>query len=237
MTNKRTFLVFANCAALCCGILLLGIYLFVPSEKEAESYHTLMEKAQNAKKESKTTPYHAKQERVGVLKEAFFIEGPHRHKLRLTASDAEMVFNHNSDDRTEIVEKMHHVKCAMQEELFYQLPDGREVIEQRDGKLLIRHEDPKKEESYVVRDAALKPMQIIRLMEANDADYYYTSDRFVASNVKLSRYIVPGHELVIGVDKRLKPVMSGVADNVEFSLSGKLNFKATKMKATFLRPL
>lgn len=239
MTRSRFFvqLVAINLVALLAVLSYLVVSMASPSKKEEEAYRLLMSRAENARKESKSTPYNAKQERTGVLKQVFFMEGPNRQQLRLFATDAQLVFDHRSNEETEIVENMKNVKCLMQEELFYLLPDGREAVAQSDGRLLIKHEDPKEPESWLTKDApGLKPMQIVRYMEADRASYFYSNDKFVANQVNLSRHILPGHQMVLTIDKKSKPMMSGIAETVEFSMSGQLNFKATNMKASFRRP-
>lgn len=236
MTQHRFFqrLVVVNLIALGAVLLFCVFSIISPSAKQEEAYRQLMSRAENSRKESKTTPYNAKQERTGILKQVFFMEGANRQQLKLFATEAQLVFDHRSNEQTEIVENMKNVKCLMQEELFYQLPDGREAVAQLDGRLLIKHEDPKDPESWLAKDTpGLKPMQIVRYMEADKASYFYSNDKFVANQVNLSRHVLPGHQMVATIDKKMKPMMSGVAESVEFSMSGQLNFKATNMKASF----
>lgn len=238
MTNRFFVrLVAINLTAFVAVLAYFLVSLTSPSQKQEDDYRQLMSRAENSRKESKSTPYNAKQERTGVLKQVFFMEGPNRQQLRLFATDAQLVFDHRSNEQTEIVENMKNVKCLMQEELFYQLPDGREAVAQQDGRLLIKHADPKETESWLAKDTpGLIPMQIVRYMEAEKASYFYSNDKFVANQVNLSRHVLPGHQMVLTIDKKSKPMMSGVAETVEFSMSGQLNFKATNMKASFRRP-
>lgn len=106
------------------------------------------------------------------------------------------------EEKTEIIENMHGVVCSMQEELYYALPNSKE------------------------------PMQVIRYLEADEAIYRYKTDTFTAERVRISRYVVPGHELVENFEG-VKPLMSGIAKKIEFSLSGEdLNFTAHGLKAT-----
>ena len=239
MTRNRFFvrILAINLVAFAAVFVFFMVSMTSPSSQQVEDYRQLMSRAENSRKESKTTPYNAKQERNGILKQVFFMEGPNRQQLRLFATDAQLVFDHRSNDQTEIVENMKNVKCLMQEELFYQLPDGREAVAQADGRLLIKHADPKEADSWLSKDApGLKPMQIVRYMEADRASYFYSTDKFVANQVNLSRHILPGHQMVLTIDKKSKPMMNGIAETVEFSMSGQLNFKATNMKASFRRP-
>ncbi len=235
-TKRNRF--FFNCILL--NVLLFSAAIFgvawmltSPTPAQQRKYSKLMAHADNAKTGTTTAPYKAKQERIGILKEVVFSDGPHRLKLRLKASDALLVLDHRAEDQTEIVENMNHVVCYMQEELFYVLPDGREVIEQRNGKFLLRNANPQDPASYIAKgDPGLKPMQIMRYMEADTASYFYRTDRFVADNVQITRYLIPGHLLATSFDKA-KVLMKGVASTVEFSLDGQVNFKASKLKANF----
>lgn len=79
-----------------------------------------------------------------------------------------------------------------------------------------------------------KPMQIIRHLKADAASYHYQKDLFVAENVQISRYLIPGSTLVeTGVEDN-KLLMTGLAKRVEFSLNGSdPNFKAYQLKSSF----
>lgn len=222
--------------SLCAFFLALGIMvlnLFITTEADIQAYQKLKEAANPKAMELQDAAYTAKQLRSKLLKEVLFTQGNDRLKLRLTGHDSSLIFDH-FEGQTAIVERINDVKCWMQEELYFLLPDGREAVRQSNGKLLIRHADPKQEASWVQGDLkGMKPMQIIRYMEADAADYYYKTDKFVAEQVKLSRHIVPGHELITSVEG-YKQIMKGVAQSIEFSLAGKdLNFKAIQLKAAF----
>lgn len=74
--------------------------------------------------------------------------------------------------------------------------------------------------------------QTLRYLEADSATYFYKNDEVVASDVKVFRYTLPGHDLVIALAGQ-KPSMKGHADAVQFSMAGKeIQFKAQKLKAT-----
>ena len=77
-----------------------------------------------------------------------------------------------------------------------------------------------------------KPFQLLRYLEADSATYFYKNDEVVASDVKIYRYTVPGHELPLKLEG-VKPSMKGHAEAVQFSMAGKeIQFKAQKLKAT-----
>lgn len=74
--------------------------------------------------------------------------------------------------------------------------------------------------------------QTIRYMEAETADYYYQQEKLVAKNVKVLRYTLPGHELLLTLEG-YKPLMKGHAESIEFIWKGnELRFSAEKLKAT-----
>ena len=77
-----------------------------------------------------------------------------------------------------------------------------------------------------------RPYQVLRYLEADTATYSYKNDEVVASDVKIYRYTLPGHELPKHFGG-VKPSMKGHAEAVQFSMAGKeVQFKAQKLKAS-----
>lgn len=77
-----------------------------------------------------------------------------------------------------------------------------------------------------------KPQQTLRYLEADSATYSYKNDEVVANDVKVYRYILPGHELPQNL-AGFKPTLKGHAEGVQFSMAGKdVQFKAQKLKAS-----
>lgn len=225
---------FAVAIMLFLAFLFACVYaLFSVNSSDEKAYRKLVESANPVNSDAKISPYTARQQRRGVQKDVLFTQGNDRLQMRLTSSDSVLVLDHQ-DNGTEILEKMQEVKCFMQEELYYLLPDGREALKQPNGKLLIRHSDIKDPSSWIEPNyPGIQPMQHVRYMEADNATYYYKSDRCVADKVKLSRFTAPGHDLLHSVEG-FKPSMTGIARKAEFSMAGKdLNFTAYQMKATF----
>lgn len=212
------------------GALIYAYFaLFSIGESDRKEYWVLM--AQTDPHLSQT-PYTAKQHHHRVHKDIWFTKAGQRMQVRIYSADTELVLD-RQDQQTEVVEKMHGVTCYMQEELYFVLPDGREVIKLEDGTLKLRGSDPQKTGSLAtIEQTELKPLQIIRYLEADTASYYYQTDRFLADDVKVSRFITEGHTLVESLDG-LKPLMDGIASSVEFSLVGDdLLFTAQQLKAT-----
>lgn len=217
-------------------VLLAAVFWHMAfiTESDEKEYHRLMADAESSHSSSQGTPYTARQERQGIQKDMFFHKANNRLQIRLTADNAQLVLDHQ-DAHTYIVEHMQQVKCMMQEELYYILPDGREASPQPNGQLLIRSANENDQASWLPSDTpGLQPMEIIRYIEADDAEYHYKDDRFVAHSVKITRYRMPTHHLQ-KIDEQARPLMKGNAKKVEFSLKGKnadLNFKAYHLKAT-----
>ena len=180
--------------------------------------------------------YTGEQQRQGVVKDIWYVEENKdiRLHLRIISGDSELVFQ-NESGNSEIIEKMHNVRCYMQERLYYLLPDGNEVIPSKIGKWYIIGKNTEDPGSWVDphSESKLRPMQLLRYIEAEEAVYYYNSDTFLADRVRLSRYTIPGHQLVESLES-FDPLMRGVAQAVEFCLKGrKLSFKARHFKAVF----
>lgn len=215
-------------------LVIFSKVVFHSNEEDFKEYRRLVVMSNpTASDRAEKAQYTASQERTGVQKDILYLKGNDRLQMRLISSNALLVLDHHLES-TELIENMQDVKCYMQEELYYVLPDGREASWQPKGKLLVKNADPAKEDSWIaVNTKGLKPMQVIRYLEADTACYHYDSDLFKADNVSVSRYVVPGHDLVESI-KGMKLVMAGKARAVEFSLAGKdLNFNAHQMKAKF----
>lgn len=217
-------------------ILLLGIafwYLGKVSEHDMKEYYGLMAESETSSENTK--PYTARQERQGIQKDLLFRKGENYLQLRLKAEKAQLVLDHQ-ETHTYVIEHMQKVKCWMQEELYYVLPDGREAVPQSNGKLLIRASDETDPISWVSKDMpGLKLKEIIRYIEADEAQYHYKDDHFIANLVKIVRFSRPGQELQ-EFNKEARLLMQGTASKVEFSLKDKdkdLNFQAHNLKAVF----
>ncbi len=107
------------------------------------------------------------------------------------------------------------------------LPDGNEVVRDAAGEFVFRNSN-----LPISRDADnLIPMQILRYMEAETASYFYETDTLIAEQVNISRFAVPGHEIEGSFDNVI-PLMTGIAESVEFKLDGNdPEFQASQFKA------
>lgn len=72
--------------------------------------------------------------------------------------------------------------------------------------------------------------QLVQIIHAEKATYYYRSDSFVADEVEISRYKISGVDLPDTIDA--KPLMKAKAKEVEFRLKADgMEIKASKIKA------
>lgn len=214
-------------------IFFLLSYFFRFNERDIEEYQHLMLRFDSTYKGSKVEPYQVKQQRSQVQKELVFTKENQQLKFRLNAADSQLVLD--QVEKMEIVEEMHDVRCVMQEELYYLLPDGRQAYLQNNGKLLIQGQDPNLESSWLEQDTqGIKAMEIVRYFIADSAEYSHKSNLLIAQKVQLYRFAVEGHDIDGHDWKAIKPLMQGNADQMEISLTEKnLRFQAKRLKANF----
>lgn len=216
-----------------CALLLFFIVggftiysLSFVTDADRREYQALME---HTDPEHQEENYSARQRHGQVCKDMLFFDKGQRLHLRLRCAEADLILDRH-EERTEMMEQMRHVTCCMQEELFYLLQDGQELVKKSDGQFGLRN-DPNMIVS--IEQQTIEPMQVIRYLTADSAVYHYFNDQFIAENVHISRFVVPGHALT-ETFMQMKPLMTGTARTVHFSLSGKdLNFVAHDLKATF----
>jgi hypothetical protein len=207
------------------------VRLFYITYADREEYAELL-KSSEPEEETEAERV-AKQQRGAVHKEIWFVEHGNRLYSSLRSAHSELIIADNGVER-EMVENLSGVSSYMQEELFYKLPDGREAVPQENGMLLLRRADPGLSASWIdQRTPGLKPMQVIRFLQAEHGTYHYTSNRFVAQEVNVLSFLADGHELVENVADH-KLIMKGIAKTVILRFSGKnINFEAQHLKATF----
>lgn len=170
-----------------------------------------------------------RQTRVDNKKEAWWSRNHQRFHFQLSSTHSELVFTQQGRD-SKTVEYLNGVHCAMQEELFFRLPDGKEVIRKEDEFIM---KNPPRTSLSTEQIAELIPVQQIRTFDADRAVYHYRTQQFSAEQVDLARFTAPGQVLLCPqpVEKR---IMSGLAQSIEFSVNArKPNFQAHHLKATF----
>ena len=211
-------------------IFFFSFQIFSFNEKDLLAYRALVD-TDSEGEETKTV---AEQKRSGVCKEIFYIQNLSRLCLKVNASSSILELNQNGSE-TEIIEKLDNVVGMLQEELFYRLPDGREAILQENGRLLIKNNSSKHEfVDYPL--SSTQAMQSIRCFEADSALYSYKDNRLLATQVKVSRYIIPGHTFKEPLQD-YKPQMIGYAKEAHLTFEeGIPHFKASQLKAVFYHP-
>ncbi len=202
--------------------LFVGWTIFPVTGKDLLLYKQLVENV-------RSSPQTQNQKREGVIKEICYQDQTPLH-FKIKSEDSELLFLEEKG-KLEVIENLKEVYGWMQEEQFFVLPNGKEVVKKERGGLL-RGEDPSLETSWIpLNQKGLKPMQYIRYFEADKASYRYSSQLFLAQDVHLWRYRLPGHELP-DTTPHDSPLMKGVATSIEFFFQGKkFQFQAHHLKA------
>lgn len=217
----------------CLAFLFWKIAIINPQDEQ--EYQRLIADSESTKTNLAQNSSQARQERRAVQKDFLFNKDNKRLQMNLKADESDLVLD-QQDFHARLIEHMKNVKCVMQEELFYQTVEGQDVEKLPDGRLFIRALNPEDPASYLDPSTPnLKPVQIVKKIEADQAEYHYKGDRFVAEKVKIARYLLAGHQLS-DIDWQAKLLMNGTAGKVEFALQGEkkdFNFKAYQLKATF----
>lgn len=214
-----------------CLLLLIasaiGVGLFQSKQKAKATYQHLIESSLGSKQENVT--FSSQQMRKDVCKELFLRETDPRH-IRIESKASELFFFDHRRKGIEVREEMRDVHCVMQEELFFVLPDGSEAIKMADGKCVMRGHSSTQIDPTM---PGMIPMQLIRYFEAQNATYFYNSERLTAHTVKLWKYRMKGHQIPSSFEREI-PLMSGVADSVELYLKeDEMQFTAHHLKAVF----
>lgn len=203
-------------------------------EKDLASYQQLEESSNPQKKNRRTRSFgYAEQQRAHVSKE-ICVQKELPLLCRIVSESSELFFLPDEENHIDVIEEMDHVSGFIQEELFYVLPDGREALPTKEGKLLLRNGDPKKAQSWIdPASTSLQPMQLVRYFEAERASYHYNAQLFVGEEVKLWKYRLQGHG-PLASRKGLVPLMTGKAESVEFAFQeSDLDLRARHFQATF----
>jgi lipopolysaccharide export system protein LptA len=197
-----------------CVWTVLSLFQF--SKKDLEEYQTLMVSTQSIHSHEKVHPYTARQLHRGVHKQIIVNGHEDRLQMRLDGVEAELILEHKEGGSATLSENFKNVTGLMQEQLYYTLLDGRKVTKDTNGRWLVEQD-----KSFQWVDPSLKelmPMQYMRYFEAEEAHYHYNTQQLIAHQVKLLRYLVPGHQLVSSI-QGLLPIMQASAH--ELSLSPK----------------
>lgn len=230
MIIPRFPLVFALFLILFLGILWASYKTFFYfNDSDKQEYLELIAQS-DPNKAVQAIPYTAKQDHKKVQKEIWYVKDGLRLQVHISSADAALILDRD-DEKTEVIEQMQDVLCTIQEELYGILSDGREVIKLANGTLILRG-DNRENASLIITAENPIPMQIIRKLEAEQATYHYQTNRLIAHNVKVSRYVALGSTLE-DLQDEMKPLMHGTADSIEIQLTDAgPRFTAQQLKAT-----
>lgn len=224
--------------ALWVSLVMLGLFSWCmfnvmvhTSPEDRAEYLNLMSQSDSNIKSNQASPYSVAQNRTGIRKDYYFTQGVDRLHLRVLSEKASLMM-HQGGAGSSLMEKMQNVNCFMQEELFYQLPNGKEAVKRPDGQLSLRHDKAEKPQPIPPEEViGALPMQTIRYFNAKEASYHYQSGQFTGQTVQIMHYTAPGHELPLS-DIAPSTKIKGSADSIEFSLNnGEPNFNAFGFKA------
>lgn len=151
--------------------------------------------------------------------------------LRIECSNSKLLAM-KEKEKYEVMEKMKGVKCLIQEELFYLLPDGRRAHFNEEGEVVVKEEGRE-----LLLDPTLKtliPMQEIRYVEAKEGYLSYSKLEFIGEEVTVYRYRLRGHTPPPFCFDQYTPLATGQGKRVVFHFKeGKVDLRLEGMKATF----
>lgn len=206
MYSKRLLLI-GSCS------LLLGIaicaFIFHIEQKDYALFKKIAE-------EAVSPPLHksfssSSQTRKGITKNIRY-QGKDSHFFHMKSDSSQLHFL-NHQGKIELKEDFEKVDCLMQQELFYLLPDGREVVKDASGRLILRDSDPHEEDSWISSSfPGLIPMQTVYFLKAKLAHYTYVSQVFEARDVELWKYRLEGHDATFSPGEKALLCMHATAD-------------------------
>lgn len=217
------------------GLLLVLVAFFAmrsffASQSETEKLHSLVESSPRKirKERKKEAREFTQQARYGVKKEVFIASGPLRRLFELTAATSTL----------QVVSKNHHMRVLetfqdaqglIQEELYYILPSGKEVVYDDAGVLVYRGNKPLERDLDV---SLMRPMQHFRYFIAREAVYDFHTNQLIAEGVRFWTYTAEGHSRVED-PMQLFPEAEGEASRMTFYVSGSGN--QNQFSAEFLK--
>jgi hypothetical protein len=178
------------------GVILFGSFVIATtwhvSENTIQEYHEVVAAAprklrEKTLAEEKDTSHPRKQ----VVKTIWLTEGAGERVVELVSESSEIDI-HVKKARTQLVETFYQVHGLVQQELFYRLPDGTDLIVGATGNLVTRANKPTQ---YSVEDSSLEPRQRFRYFEAKRAVYDFHKQSLIAYEVTFWNYSASSHLL------------------------------------------
>ena len=172
-----------------------GFFIFDIDKKDIARYRDLEVSSNPRLDVNHKTVNTTSQYRTNVEKTIRFSQNGTPLQIKLNADKSTLQLSQFRKEM-EAIEVMEPVRCWIQESLFYRLPDGRDVMPQADGRLLIKDADPSDPSSWISPDHPdLTPMQVIRYLEADRGLHHYLDNSFVANHATFSQIVTSGHTL------------------------------------------
>lgn len=223
---KRSY--FFSLCFLCLVTIALCFRFLSSQPTDKKKYQNIVE--HSLPKTASDTVNFSKHTRNSVTKD-IWLEKENSLQICIKSNISELFFYPEGKNFV-VKEEMQGVCCIAQEELFYVLEDGREVVKTEEGVLRLRQSNHAL--SLDALDVStLQPMQLIRYIQAKQASYDYQSGLLTAHQATLYQYKVPGHTLPDSI-QGAQTLMLGEAEIVAMTLNKqRLDFKAHSFKATF----
>ncbi|MGM0440278.1 MAG: hypothetical protein ACQEP8_04090 [Chlamydiota bacterium] len=212
-------------------LIVLGIILVERishvSSNDYQAYADLVEISQPS---PQPDHYISKHQRGKSVKDYWHTKNDMRLNMHLSSEESELIFT-NNPETPKIIENMKNITCVAQEELYYALSDGREVVKNDAGQLVLRDPSPTETEMVFDKDSKeLVPMQKIRILKSAEGTYNYNTKIFSTNNAEFALLNAPGHGLDTAIEDS-NCIMSGIATTVNFFLVERdFNFRAKHIK-------
>ncbi len=199
----RTLAYFSLFFLATCTIAYFDHVRLRPKDRSAYDRYVRLNGAQRARHALETHP--ATQHREQVQKDFWIPQGRQRQHLRILSRQSELIL-HERKGKLEAVEKLRGLECWLQE-----IGGGGSILQKK----------------------AVNDSQFVRHLTAEEGCYFYPSHHFLAQNVQLQFFRLPGRTLPESADPGLA-FLSGTAAEASFSACGKLpTFTAEHLHASY----
>lgn len=218
-------------------LCLTGLFLLFKatgiSYKDEEKFRELVESSPKKQRKDRIRQKQelTQQTRWNVTKTIYIAEKPLKRQVELKAKRSKVVVI-SKRPHMQVSETFFDVNGIAQQELYYRLKDGSEVLYNEQGNLITRTGKPL--DPYIDK-TSLEPTQRFRYFEADRAVYDFQSHQLIAHNVHFWTYTTSGHDVVL--DRALlDPEATGKASRMVLYLNAsdaKKSFSADNLSFEF----
>lgn len=173
------FLLFLLLLTFFCGFIIWKSASVSPKDKSKLDKMIASQPRKQRKNQLQSNKEIGTQVRWGVLKRLWIVDGPCRRVLQIGGSRSETALYKKKSDM-QLMETFFDVEGVVQQDLFYKLPDGKEISMVEAAQ----------------REEPLEPMQRFRYFEAQKAVHDPQTNSVIAYEVKFWTFQAPGHEVV-----------------------------------------